>query len=117
MIMRILISAWSFYPSQEGGPSNAIYWLASGLARAGHSVRVVTTNRCQRDGDVVTNTWNRLNDFDVIYETLDSLTRIRSRFRDALRCFSEDRIVELNADQTIEALSDQIYGEAAVLFE
>ena len=72
MIMRILISAWSFYPSQEGGPSNAIYWLASGLARAGHSVRVVTTNRCQRDGDVVTNTWNRLNDFDVIYETLDS---------------------------------------------
>lgn len=71
MIMRILISAWSFYPSQEGGPSNALYWLATGLAKVGYKVRVVTTNRCQRDGDVVTNTWNRLNGFDVIYETLD----------------------------------------------
>ena len=65
--MNILLPAWSFYPSQEGGPSNALYWLASGLAKLGHKVRVVTTNRCIEPGLIVENTWTRLNGFDVIY--------------------------------------------------
>ena len=71
--MKILIPAWSFYPSQEGGPSNALYWLASGLARAGYQVRVVTTNRCQKAGAVIENTWQRLKGFNVVYATLDKL--------------------------------------------
>lgn len=65
--MKILIPAWSFYPSQEGGPSNALYWLASGLAKAGYEVRVVATNRCLPSGLVLENMWIRLNGFDVIY--------------------------------------------------
>lgn len=70
---RVLIPAWSFYPSQEGGPSNALYWLASGLAKAGYEVRVVTTNRCLKPGSIVLNTWQRLNGFDVVYATLNTL--------------------------------------------
>lgn len=71
MIMRILIPAWSFYPSQEGGPSNALYWLASGLAKAGFNVRVVATNRCISSGQVVENIWTRFNNFDVVYASVD----------------------------------------------
>ena len=69
--MRILIPAWSFYPSQEGGPSNALYWLASGLAKVGYAVRVVATNRCIGPGVVKENTWTQLNGFEVIYATVD----------------------------------------------
>lgn len=70
MAIRVLIPAWSFYPSQEGGPSNALYWLASGLANKGYRVRVVTTNRCIAEGVVVSNEWVRLNSFDVIYASV-----------------------------------------------
>lgn len=69
--MKVLIPAWSFYPSQEGGPSNALYWLATGLAKAGYQVRVVATNRCQKTGAVTTNEWQLLNGFEVVYATLD----------------------------------------------
>lgn len=69
--MKLLIPAWSFYPSQEGGPSNALYWLASGLARAGYEVRVVATNRCLNSKAIVENTWIRLNGFDVIYADVE----------------------------------------------
>lgn len=69
---RILIPAWSFYPSQEGGPSNALYWLASGLAKSGFCVRVVSTNRCLMPGQVIENTWTRLNGFDVIYSSVEN---------------------------------------------
>lgn len=68
---NILIPAWSFYPSQEGGPSNALYWLATGLAKAGYTVRVVATNRCLKPGQVVENQWTRLNGFDVIYGSVE----------------------------------------------
>ena len=70
-IKSILIPAWSFYPSQEGGPSNALYWLASGLAKAGYVVRVVATNRCIGSGVVKENSWTQLNGFEVIYATVD----------------------------------------------
>lgn len=74
MGIKVLIPGWSFYPSQEGGPSNALYWLASGLSRAGYQICVVATNRCQKPGAVVENTWQRLNGFDVVYATLDKLS-------------------------------------------
>ena len=68
--MKILIPAWSFYPSQEGGPSNALYWLATGLVTAGYEVKVVASNRCIKEGEVIENTWTRLNGFDVIYASI-----------------------------------------------
>lgn len=38
------MSADCFYPAQRGGPSNAIYWQAKALTRAGHAVTVVATS-------------------------------------------------------------------------
>jgi len=71
MGLNILIPAWSFYPSQEGGPSNALYWLATGLAKAGYAVRVVAANRCLKPEQVVEDQWTRLNGFDVIYGSVE----------------------------------------------
>ncbi len=42
--MNILMSADCFYPSQLGGPSNAIYWQAKALTQAGHRVTIVATS-------------------------------------------------------------------------
>lgn len=74
--MRLLIPAWSFYPAQEGGPSNAMYWMASGLAKAGYEVRVVTTNRYIEDPNIKFNEWLDFNGFKVIYQTLDQGTNV-----------------------------------------
>lgn len=65
--MRVLIPSNSFYPAQEGGPSNTLYWLASGLAKKNYDVKVVTTTRYISKGIVQENVWDRLNSFDVIY--------------------------------------------------
>ena len=43
--MKILFSADCFYPAQMGGPSNAIYWQAKALTKAGHDVTVVATSQ------------------------------------------------------------------------
>lgn len=67
----IVMPAWSFYPAQEGGPSNALYWLASGLARIGYNMRVITTDRYIPENSVPINKWHKLNGFDVIYQSLD----------------------------------------------
>lgn len=73
---KILMTAWSFYPAQEGGPSNALFWLASGLAKEGYQLRVVTTNRCIPDNTVPVNQWYSLNGFEVIYQSLDQGERL-----------------------------------------
>ena len=67
----IVMLAWSFYPAQEGGPSNALYWLASGLAMIGYNMRVITTDRYIPENSVPINKWHKLNGFDVIYQSLD----------------------------------------------
>ena len=64
------MTAWSFFPAQEGGPSNALYWLASGLASVGFQMRVVTTDRCLPKDSVPINKWHRINGFDVFYQSL-----------------------------------------------
>lgn len=69
--MRLLMTAWSFFPAQEGGPSNALYWLASGLAKEGYQLRVVTTDRYIPENTVPINQWYCLNGFEVIYQSLD----------------------------------------------
>lgn len=65
------MTAWSFFPAQEGGPSNALYWLASGLAKKGYKLRVVTTDRYIPENTVPINQWHSLNGFEVIYQSLD----------------------------------------------
>lgn len=69
--MKLLMTAWSFYPAQEGGPSNALFWLASGLAKEGYQLRVVTTNRYIPENTVPINQWHRIKGFEVIYQSLD----------------------------------------------
>lgn len=69
--MKLLMTAWSFFPAQEGGPSNALYWLASGLAKEGYQLRVVTTDRYIPENSAPINQWYKLNGFEVIYQSLD----------------------------------------------
>ena len=66
--MRILLSAGSFYPAQEGGPTNALYWLASGLAHCGYDVHVVASSK-GLSGQVPLDAWQKLNGFRVIYNS------------------------------------------------
>lgn len=66
--MRILLSAGSFYPAQEGGPTNALYWLASGLAHCGYDVHVVASSKGLA-GQVPLDAWLELNGFRVIYNS------------------------------------------------
>ncbi|WP_080054435.1 glycosyltransferase [Spirosoma aerolatum] len=63
--MKIVLSADYFYPSQMGGPSNSIYWLAKALKQAGHDVTVVATSQALQS--VPTNTWVTLDCGRVIY--------------------------------------------------
>lgn len=63
------MTAWSFFPAQEGGTSNSLYWLASGLAQVGYEIRVVTTDRYISHESVQFDKWTHLNGFEVIYQT------------------------------------------------
>jgi glycosyltransferase involved in cell wall biosynthesis len=50
--VKVLFPVGSFYPSQSGGPSNAIYWLTSALKKINIETVVITTNRGIQDEDV-----------------------------------------------------------------
>jgi glycosyltransferase involved in cell wall biosynthesis len=64
--MKIMISADWFYPAQMGGPSNAIYWQAKALTRAGYQVTVVATSQDQPKSTPL-NRWLTLDCGRVIY--------------------------------------------------
>lgn len=66
--MKILILTGSFYPAQEGGPTNAVYWLASGLAKCSYNVHVVASSK-GLSGQMPLDTWQELNGFQVIYNS------------------------------------------------
>ena len=68
-IMKILILTGSFFPAQEGGPTNAVYWLASGLASCGYKVHVIANTKGLPEG-IKINEWTNLNGFKVIYCSL-----------------------------------------------
>lgn len=42
--MKILFPIGTLYPSQQGGPSNTVYWMAKGLVKNGVEVTCVATN-------------------------------------------------------------------------
>ena len=64
--MNIVMSADCFYPAQMGGPSNAIYWQAKALAKAGHDVTIVATSE-SLPTSVVLDRWLLLDCGRVIY--------------------------------------------------
>ena len=94
--MKLLMTAWSFYPAQEGGPSNALYWLASGLASIGHDMRVITTDRYLPENTVPINKWHRLNGFDVIYQTLEQSDALLYRELENCDIFFTDGVCKLD---------------------
>ena len=65
---KVLIQTGSFYPAQEGGPTITLYWLASGLARAGYDVKVLASTT-GLNGQYPEDSWVTINDFSVIYAT------------------------------------------------
>jgi glycosyltransferase involved in cell wall biosynthesis len=64
--MNILFPIGSLYPSQAGGPSNSIYWLAKGLHSRGNKVVSVTTDQGIL-GDLLLDQWLQTDYGDVIY--------------------------------------------------
>ena len=59
----------SFYPSQDGGPSNSVYLLAKELSASSGSydLSVITTDKGISENDVALNQWLELEGFRVIY--------------------------------------------------
>lgn len=66
--MKVVFPIGSFFPSQEGGPSNSVYLLAKELAKyRSMEVSVIATDKGITQNSVNLNEWTRLDDFSVIY--------------------------------------------------
>lgn len=66
-IKNIFISAGLFYPSNLGGPSKTLYWLAKALVSKNINVSVVTSKNYIRKGLVEFNTWTEVDNIRVRY--------------------------------------------------
>lgn len=64
--MKILFPIGTLYPSQAGGPSNTIYWLAKALVKQCVEVSLVTTS-AGTGGQVATDAWLSTDYGRVIY--------------------------------------------------
>lgn len=64
--MKILIPIGSIYPSQQGGPSNSMYWVASGLHANGEDVTIVSTDVMLAD-NIPRNVWQSTEYGKVIF--------------------------------------------------
>ncbi len=85
--MKILFPIASFYPAQNGGPSNSVYWLAKALDRSGVNVEIQTTdegissipkNILNNKSDSKVNFSHRLFDYfpiRMLYESCVSLSK------------------------------------------
>ena len=64
--LTILFPTGSFYPAQNGGPDNTVYWITKALKRRGHHPIVTTTTSGLPAGTPV-NTWLDKDCGEVIY--------------------------------------------------
>ncbi|MCZ2100758.1 MAG: glycosyltransferase family 4 protein [Chitinophagales bacterium] len=64
--MKILIPIGSFYPSQQGGPSNSMYWISSALEGKGFNITVVSSDAMLSES-VPRNQWHKFPYGKVIY--------------------------------------------------
>ena len=55
--MKVLFPLDLYYPSKIGGPANTLYWLCKALAKKGHEVTVVATQKGIDEGRVELNKW------------------------------------------------------------
>ena len=60
--MKVVMPIGSFYPSQDGGPSNSVYLLAKELSASSKSydLSVITTDKGISENDVALNQWLEL---------------------------------------------------------
>jgi glycosyltransferase involved in cell wall biosynthesis len=65
---KILYPIGSIYPSQQGGPSNSIYWACLALKKIGADVTIVSTD-VSTDGLVTKNQWVQSDFGEVIYNS------------------------------------------------
>lgn len=66
--MKIFFPITKFYPHSGGGPSFTVYWLAKELAKTGHEVTVVSTNK-GLNNHFPANRWNNVDGIKVKYCT------------------------------------------------
>ena len=66
--MKILFPIGTLYPSQQGGPSNTVYWMAKALSNEGVEVSTITTN-IGAEGKIPANKWLDTEYGRVIYHS------------------------------------------------
>lgn len=65
--MKVLFPIGSFFPSQDGGPSNTIYWLSKELKLKGITPIIITTDSGIKSGQVILNKWLNIDCGRVLY--------------------------------------------------
>ena len=68
--MKVLFPIGTIFPSQKGGPSNSVYWMAKALYTEGVDVVIIATNFGVIDQTTKPDTWIR-NNFGRVRYTSD----------------------------------------------
>lgn len=110
--MKILIAAGFYYPSQQGGPCNSLYWLAKSLGKNGVDVTVVAMDTGIRDSSIVFDTWINTDYGKVIYITTPSVNRPINYIKRSIVQLKNADIVHLNS---VFAPSSFVIGLVALL--
>lgn len=110
--MKILIAAGFYYPSQQGGPCNSLYWLAKSLGKSGVDVTVVAMDTGIKDSSIEFNKWIITEYGKVIYITTASVNRPVKYIKTTIAQLNNADIVHLNS---VFAPSSFIIGLVALL--
>jgi glycosyltransferase involved in cell wall biosynthesis len=65
--MKIIYPIGSLYPSQQGGPSNTVYWMAKALAERNCEITCISTNIGIEKSELKFDVWNKKKFGNVIY--------------------------------------------------
>jgi glycosyltransferase involved in cell wall biosynthesis len=94
--LKVLFPIGSIYPSQQGGPSNSIYWLAKALVANGVDVVIVSTDAVL-DAKIERNKWLITNYGKVIFYKDFSLHIPLKAIRTAFIEMKDADVVHLNS--------------------
>ena len=95
--MKVLFPIGTVFPSQKGGPSNSVYWMAKALYTEGVDVVTIATNFGVNDKTIKSDTWIE-NNFGRVRYTSDWLHQIPFKLiYYALRELKNTDIVHLNS--------------------
>lgn len=90
--MKVLFPIGTIFPSQNGGPSNSVYWMAKALYTEGVDVVTVATNFGVNDKSIKFDTWIQ-NNFGRVRYTSDWLHQIP--FKLLYHAFKELKTVDI----------------------